>query len=166
MIPVVVQPDGVWEVDALRNVEHDRFLFLKPSLRILDADAFWAALESFNGPAWLFGRPSCYLAVYDRTTLQEAIADAPAPFDKELSIVWESRLHDRLNYPTVWPQAADRNALRIDYIDGRPELVVGVPGVVEKHKGTVRCRRCPTWPSPGICPHVMRRVNAGSAQTR
>lgn len=162
MLPVVVHVEGAYEPDELRAVDHDRFLFLKESLTILDADAFWSAI---TGPAWLFARPSCYLAVYDRTTLQAALEHAPVNGDKHASIIWESRLHDLLRYPTIWPEVTDLHAKRIDIINGAPELIIG-NRIVEKAKGTAHCRLCTDAPIPGLCQHYLRRFNAVARPAR
>jgi hypothetical protein len=166
VIPVVDNRAGGFELDHLRTAvtEHERFVYLKDSVRILDWLAFWDAIEA-SGPAWLFARPSCYLAVYDSVMLAQALAAAPTVVDKEMSIFWESRLMDLLPMPTIWPDVSDRNALRIERIDGLEELVIG-NHLVEKTKGTVRCRRCPTWPSPGICPHVRARFSSSGTARR
>jgi hypothetical protein len=163
--PNVLVVNRQFELAQLRAAvdRFDRFVFLKPSARILDS-VFWEAVDS-SGPAWLFARPSCYLAVYDSATLAPVLEQAPTVVDKETSIIWESRLHDLLPMPTIFPEVSDRNALRIDTIDGRPELVIG-NALVIKHKGTVRCRRCPTWPTPGICPHIRARFTSSGTAKR
>lgn len=158
---ILVVRSGGYEAEHLRRAadRFDRFVYLKPSVRILDA-RFWDVIDNHD-PAYLFGRPSCWLGIYDTTTLAPILEQIP-PLDKEGSIWWESRIHDLLPMPSIWPDVADRNALRIDMVDGLPELVIG-NALVEKRKGTVRCRRCPTHPAPGICPHVMRRFDASAA---
>jgi hypothetical protein len=166
VIPVVDNRSPGFELDHLRTAvaEHERFVYLKDSVRILDP-RFWDVIEA-SGPAWLFGRPSCYLAVYDSATLAPALTEAPTVVDKEISILWESRLMDLLPMPSIWPEVGDRRALRIETIDGRPELVIG-NHLVEKTKGTVRCRRCPNWPTPGLCPHITTRFSSsGTARRR
>lgn len=155
-IPVVWDGDS-FELDALRDgcERYERFLFMKPSVTVLD-EAFWDAIENTEGAAWLFARPSCYLAIYTRETLAHVLEQAPTAVDKQTSIIWESRLHDLLDYPTIWPDVSDRKALRVDTINGNPELVIG-NSLVEKAKGTAHCPRCPHAPVPGLCRHYLRR---------
>ena len=141
-----------WEIEHLAYAARcfDRFVFVKESARILDPEAFFAKVDG-SGPAWLMGRPSCYMAVYDSARLRKVLPPARG-FDKEASIVWESRLHQLLPMPTIWPEISDRNALRIEQVDGRDELVIG-NAVLEKWKGTARCKLCKGMRGPGLCPH-------------
>lgn len=149
---VVRHTEGAFELAELREsaTEGGRFLFMKDSVRILDAHRFWNIIETHPGPAWLFARPSCYLAIYDSASLSAALEDAPLSGTKIDSINWESHLHDLLDYPSIWPEVTDWTSKRIDYIDGAPELVIG-NDIVEKSKGSAHCGSCFGAPIPGIC---------------
>jgi hypothetical protein len=96
------------------------------------------------------------MAVYDSADLCRVLPN-PRGFDKEQSIVWESRLHALLNYPTIWPDISDGNALRIERVDGRDELVIG-NAILEKSKATARCMLCKHLRGEGLCPHKYERV--------
>lgn len=165
MIPIVTHTEGAFEPDELRAAaeQHDRFLFLKDSLRILDPERFWSTIAAVEGGAWLLARPSCYVAIYDSATLRTALENAPHSGDKQASIIWESRLHDLLNYPTIWPDITDRNPLRLEHIGDGIEFVIGNQ-IVEKYKGTARCRFCPG--TSGICRHLTRRAIAAATSRR
>ncbi len=143
------------DIRAAANI-YDLFLYMKPSVTILDRQAFDEATQS--GPAWLFARPSCYLAIYESASLIQALQDAPLAPSKVDSIEWESRLHDRLSYPTLWPEVWDGTAKRIDIIDGQPELIIG-NHIVEKAKGTAHCGREQNAPIPGLCDHILAMFN-------
>jgi hypothetical protein len=150
--------EGAFELSELWDATEQggMFLFLKDSLHIIDPHQFWAAVDT-GGPGWLFARPSCYLAVYESDSLRAALEDAPLTGSKRDSIDWESELHNRLPYPTIWPDVSDRTALGVELVNGEPELIIGVPGVVVKYKGTAHCGQEPWAPVPGLCSHYLAR---------
>lgn len=151
--------EGAFELAELADAVYhdDLFLFVKDSMTILNETVFWETIDT-GGPAWLFARPSCYLAVYDPQSLRRALQHAPLSGTKIDSIDWESHLHDLLPYPTIWPDVTDWTAKRLELIDGRPELVIG-NHIVEKTKGTANCGQCPYMEIPGLCPHYLNMFN-------
>jgi hypothetical protein len=156
--PVLTLLTSDWELVHLRIASQtfERFVFVKESAHVLDTPAFCAAVDSTE-PAWLFHRPSCYMAVYDSTDLRHLLLPRSQGFGKEQSIIWESKLHQLLpSYGTVWPEISDANALRIEQVDGRPELVIG-NAIIEKFKGTARCKQCKHLRSTGLCSHKFQQ---------
>jgi hypothetical protein len=153
---IVRHVEGAFELAELHDAVTvaGLFLYVKDSMTILEPDTFWATVENVNGPAWLFSRPSCYLAVYESESLRRALRHAPHTGSKYDSIHWESQLHDLLPYPTLWPDVSDWTAKRIDLVDGHHELIVG-NNIVEKAKGTANCGRCPHMEIPGLCDHYL-----------
>lgn len=132
--PLMVHRSGGYEIAALRAAcqHYDRFLFIHDSTVILD-EAFWGIVDT-TGPAWLFGGPPMYMAVYDRDDLLPALDDAPQLMDKASSIVWEGELAKRLQYPTLWPEVTDATG-RIEHHHGRRNLVLE-NSYLRKWKGT------------------------------
>lgn len=120
---VLIHDAGGYEIAALRTgLKHFRsFLFLHDSCEVLDPD-FWGIVDS-TSPAWLFGGPPMYLAVYNGGLLEDAIAHAPDTMDKINSIAWEGELPKRLDQPTIWPDVTDATG-RIEERHGRPNLVL------------------------------------------
>src|SRR5690606_25663973 len=106
LMRVVRHAEGAFELAELRVAasEGGRFLFMKDSVTVLDEARFWDAINPQPGAAWLFGRPSCYLAIYESSSLNQVLDYAPMHGDKFASINWESHLHDFLDYPTIWPE--------------------------------------------------------------
>ena len=152
--PVLTLTTPEWEIDHLRRAMgvHKRFVFLKDSVTIHDPGLFLTAIDTAPAPgAWLFARPSCYLAVYDAEALNHAIRGTIVR-TKEESIWQESRLHDLLAWPSIWPDVSDVTALGID----AGELVIGNE-IVTKRKGTARCVTCAGIPRPGLCEHYLQR---------
>lgn len=112
-----------------------RFLFLQDSVTIL-SETFWATVDNHAGPAWLSARPSMCMGIFNADELRPHLPTEPV--DKAGSIAFENSLHERLDQPTLWPDVSDANALRTEHRHGRANLVLGVQGVWEKHKGTWR----------------------------
>jgi hypothetical protein len=130
---VVVHPDGGYEPAALRTgaALFDRFVYLQDSVTIL-SDTFWDAIG--ETPCWFAGHPPMFLGIHDSTIVELL----PRAVTKEEAISLEATLPGLLNYPTIWPDVSDRTALRREIRHGRDNLVLGVPGLWEKHKGTFR----------------------------
>lgn len=134
---VVVHETGGYEIAAIRTgYQHfDRFLFLQDSVTVLNPD-FWAILDLKQGPAWLAGWPPMFLGIWDKTA--KPVIDAlPATQSKEDSIQLEAQLPNTLNWPTIWPNVNDKNAIRAEVRHGRNNLIVGNE-YFEKAKGTFR----------------------------
>lgn len=132
---VHVHRTGGYELAALRSAPFRRFLFLQDSTEIRHPH-FWDVIDGLTGPAWLFGWPGSYLAVYDRNDLTPLLDEAPDPVDKEQSIHWEARFRRTLNYPTLWPDVVDATG-RIEDRHGRSNLVLE-NRYLRKWKGTWR----------------------------
>lgn len=130
---VVVHGDGGYEPAALRTgaALFDRFIYLQDSVTIL-SPTFWDAIG--EKPCWFAGPPPMFLGIHDSTIT----ALLPRAASKEEAIALETEVPAHLNYPTIWPTVTDRTALRREMRHGRDNLVLGVPGLWEKHKGTWR----------------------------
>lgn len=146
--PYTVLTDG-WETEQLATAASmfPRFVFIKESTRLLPG--FWDRIDATPGSAWFFPHPSCYMGIYDATTLRRMLRRLPTTRTKEDSILNESRIHSTIQWPTIFPDVTDLHPLRMD----GPELVIGNQ-YIEKSKGTARCRRCATSREPGVCPHL------------
>lgn len=132
---LLVHGDGGYEPAALRTaVEHfDRFIYLQDSVTIL-SPTFWN--EIGEEPCWFAGHPPMFLGIYDSTTLAPLLPTGRVT--KEESINLETSLSLILHHTTIWPTVTDHTALRREHRHGRDNLVLGVPGVWEKLKGTWR----------------------------
>lgn len=130
---VVVHTEGGYEPAALRTgaALFDRFIYLQDSVTIL-SPTFWDAIG--EEPCWFAGHPPMFLGIHDSTITTLL----PRAVSKEEAISLEATLPQHLNYPTIWPTVTDRTALRREMRHGRDNLVLGVAGVWEKHKGTFR----------------------------
>lgn len=149
--------DPGYEMSALRLAcnTFSQFVFLKDSVTILKPDEFWGVIDRVRGPAWLSQPPSMYLGVYESFTLMSRIAGMNA--DTKLdSIRFETELNRVFRWPVLWPTVRDGLYKRVDYIDGRPEIVIGNE-VWEKHKGTVSwCKKCQTCVNlNGVCEELL-----------
>lgn len=77
-----------------------------------------------------------FLGIWDKTA--KPVIDAlPATQSKEDSIQLEAQLPNTLNWPTIWPNVNDKNAIRAEVRHGRNNLIVGNE-YFEKAKGTFR----------------------------
>lgn len=121
---VHIHRTGGYEITALRAgiSKYRRFLFLHDSCEILHPN-FWNTIDNTE-PAWLFGAPHMYLAVFDSPTLERALHDAPEQMDKQASINWEGELGMRLQLPTLWPDVIDANGQHQER-HGRLNLLLG-----------------------------------------
>lgn len=130
---VFVHRTGGFEIAALRSgIElFDRFVYLHDSCEILSPD-FWEAVDNTE-PAWLFGGPPMYLAVYNSADLAAAIEDAPHTMTKQWALAWESALPERLPMPTLWPNVTDATG-RYEEHHGRNNLILE-NGLLRKYKG-------------------------------
>lgn len=130
---VVVHPNGGYEPAALRTgaALFDRFIYLQDSVTIL-SETFWYLIG--EEPCWFAGQPPMFLGIHNSTI----VALLPRVASKEEAIALEADISGLLDYPTIWPTVTDRTALRRERKHGRDNLVLGVPGVWEKHKGTWR----------------------------
>lgn len=157
---VVVYSGEGFEPNALRVGVRmfKRFLYLKESSRILDP-LFWKVIDRTPAGAFLFSRPSCYMAVYDSQGLSTILDQIPRNLDKEGSIWWEWNLQGLLDYRVIYPDVTDKTAKRIELVDGEPELVIG-NDLIEKYKGTARCPRCSHLKGTGLCSHYLTRFAA------
>jgi len=149
--------DPGYEMSALRLActKYSQFVFLKDSVTILRPDEFWAAIDRVQGPAWLSQPPSMYLGVYDSLTFMGRFAGVHANTKLD-SIRLETKLNGVFRWPVLWPDVRDGLYKRVDYIDGRPEIVIGNE-VWEKHKGTVSwCKKCQTCVNlNGVCEELL-----------
>lgn len=122
---VHIHKTGGYELTALRAgvTRFKKFLFLHDSVEVLNP-AFWEIIDT-TPPAWIFGGPPMYMAVYDSAELVKALEDAPYGRDmtKVLSIYWEGELANRIQYPTLWPEVIDANG-RLEEHHGRLNLVL------------------------------------------
>jgi hypothetical protein len=130
---VVVHLDGGYEPAALRTgaALFDRFIYLQDSVTILH-ETFWDAIG--EEPCWFAGHPPMFLGIHDALITEHL----PKSVTKEEAISLEVQLPQKVNYPTIWPTVTDGAALRREMRHGRDNLVLGIPGVWEKHKGTWR----------------------------
>jgi hypothetical protein len=149
--------DPGYEMSALRLActTYSQFVFLKESVTILKPDEFWAVIDRVQGPAWLSQPPSMYLGVYDSLTFMSRFAGVSA--DNKLdSIRLESELNRVFRWPVLWPDVRDGTYKRVDFVDGRPEIVIG-NDVWEKHKGTARwCEKCQACVNlNGVCEELL-----------
>jgi hypothetical protein len=149
--------DPGYEMSALRLActTYSQFVFLKESVTILKPDEFWAVIDRVQGPAWLSQPPSMYLGVYDSPTFMSRFAGVNA--DNKLdSIRLESELNRVFRWPVLWPDVRDGTYKRVDFVDGRPEIVIG-NDVWEKHKGTARwCEKCQACVNlNGVCEELL-----------
>jgi hypothetical protein len=162
----VVQLSSGWEIPHLIEAFNDpigldRFVYLKSSTRILD-ERFWDVIDAAPAgrTSFLFARPSCYMAIYDRADFPTTLLERPPVIaDKEQSIYWEWAIHDYFLPGAIWPDVRDEAAKRIERVDGVDELVIG-NDLVEKYKGTVRCGKCSGRArnqQSGLCPHTYER---------
>lgn len=144
-----VMTDG-WEPDQLAAAatRFSRFVFLKESCRLFPG--FWEAIDSEQGSCWLFARPSCYMGIYDAPTLQRMLRKLLPTRSKQDSIHNEWRIHDTVNWRSIWPDVHDRNPVGVE--DG--ELVIG-NAFIHKLKGTARCGECAGSTAPGVCEHLL-----------
>lgn len=55
---------------------------------------------------------------------------------KAETINLEAHLPSLIKYETIWPNATDHNPIRQEHKHGRSNLVIGVPGMWEKWKGS------------------------------
>lgn len=153
--PILVLSTPEWEDQHLRYAADtfDWFVFIKESTRILDPEAFWAKVDTATEPAWLFAWPSCYMGLYARSPLQSVLRRIKVT-DKWGSVREEAALAKRLNMrKALWPEICDANALRVEVVDGEPELVIG-NAIIEKSKGSAWCGRC-TYDPPGVCDDLL-----------
>lgn len=149
--PILVLSTPEWEDQHLRYAADtfDWFVFVKESTRILDAEAFWAKVDTATEPAWLFAWPSCYMGLFARSPLQAVLRKIKVT-DKWGSVREEAALARRLGMrKALWPEINDANALRVEMVDGEPELVIG-NAILEKSKGSAWCGKCEYDP-PGVC---------------
>lgn len=155
--PILVLSTAEWEDQHLRYAADtfDWFVFVKESTRIIDPEAFWAKIDAATGPAWLFAWPSCYMGLFARSPLQGVLRRIKVT-DKWGSIREEAALAKRLGMRNaLWPEINDANALRVETVDGKPELVIG-NAIIEKSKGSAWCGRC-AYDPPGVCEHLLDR---------
>lgn len=149
--------DPGYEMSALRLActTYSHFVFLKDSVTILRPVEFWAVIDGVQGPAWLSQPPSMYLGVYDSLTFMSRFAGLNAN-TKPDSIRLETKLNGVFRWPVLWPDVRDGIRKRVDYVDGRPELVIG-NDVWEKHKGTVSwCKKCQACVNlNGVCEELL-----------
>lgn len=155
--PYTVMVDG-WETDQLAEAasRYSRFVFLKESVRLFPG--FWERIDDVSGSCWLFARPSCFMGIYDARTLRTMLRKLPPTKSKQDSILNEWRIHGTVDWPSLWPDVSDANALRVERVNGAPELVIG-NGLIEKLKGTARCGRCAGSKLPGVCEHLLARAS-------
>ena len=140
---IIDSNDPGYEMSALRlaSTTYSQFVFLKDSVTILRPNEFWAVIDRVQGPAWLSQPPSMYLGVYDSLTFMSRFFGVNANTKRD-SVRLETELNGVFRWPVLWPDVRDGTAKRVDYVDGRPELVIG-NDVWEKHKGTVTgCKKC------------------------
>lgn len=132
---VVVHALGGYEPAALSAGcgLFDRFVFLHDSVKILSS-TFWDHVDAAKGGAWLAGWPPMFMGVHDRSRLHEHLPTGPV--SKAETIALEAELPELVNYSTIWPNVTDRTALRLERKHDRNNLVLGVPEVWEKWKGT------------------------------
>ena len=146
-----------YEMSALHlaSTRYSQFVFLKESVTILRPDEFWLAIDGVQGPAWLSQPPSMYLGIYDSLTFMSRFAGVSANTKLD-SVRLESELNSVFKWPVLWPDVRDGRGKRVDYVDGRPELVIGNE-VWTKHKGTVsRCGKCQACVDVnGVCEELL-----------
>jgi hypothetical protein len=160
--PILVLSTPEWEDQHLRYAADtfDWFVFVKESTRILDAEAFWAKVDTATEPAWLFAWPSCYMGLFARSPLQTVLRRIKVT-DKWGSVREEAALAKRLGMrAALWPEICDANALRVETVDGEPELVIG-NAIIEKSKGSAWCGRCEYDP-PGVCEDLLARFKVAA----
>jgi len=131
---VHIHETGGYEPAAIRTgcSKFERFLFLHDSVTILHRD-FWDIIDA-SGPAWLAGWPPMFLGIFNAADIEPLLPTYEV--SKRESCDLEGALPHRLHMPTLWPDVVDTTALRREDRHGRDNLVLGVEGVWEKHKGT------------------------------
>lgn len=141
-----------WETDQLAAAaaQFSRFVFIKESVRIFPG--FWEAIDSEQGSCWMFGRPSCYMGIYDAPTLRKMLRKLRPTRTKRDSIVNEWLIHGTVQWRSIWPDVTDANALGVE----NGELVIGNE-FIQKLKGTAKCPRCAASTEPGVCEHYLAR---------
>lgn len=130
---ILIHQTGGYEPAAIRTgcATFPRFLFLHDSVTILHPD-FWKTIDA-SEPAWLAGWPHMLLAIYQAADVEPHLPHHEVT--KTESIHLEGHLPTVLPMPALWPDVTDANHLRREVRHGRDNLVLGIPGVWEKHKG-------------------------------
>lgn len=138
------------ELGAIRMIHEGtrwpRFLLLQDSVVVTDQQLF-DLVDEVDGPLLLAPRPCMYLAVYERSVLNEMdVPDVPAGVDRELAIRHEIDFCDAyvrraeqagFVVPVLFPEFTDRNAVGQVHHNGRLNLVLE-NGHLRKYKGTWR----------------------------
>lgn len=151
-----VMVDG-WETEQLAAAAElfSRFCYVKESVRLFPG--FWEAIDSEPGSCWFFPHPSSYMGIFDSRSVLRMLSRLSPTRDKEDSIRNESAIHRTVRWKSIWPEVTDANALRVEVVNGAPELVIG-NAFIEKLKGSARCAECSRWMrGSGLCDHYLAR---------
>lgn len=138
------------ELGAIRAIYRDthmpRWLLLQDSC-VASGPGLFDAVDKVSGPLLVAPRPCMYLAVYERSVLdQMVLPDVEAGADRELAIQHETEFMDayvstaqRLGFdvPTLYPDFTDTNAIGEEPRHGRNNLVLRNEHLT-KYKGTWR----------------------------
>lgn len=140
------------ELGAIRMIHEGtrwpRWLLLQDSCVVKNQELF-DLVDAAAGPLLIAPRPCMYLAVYERSVLDEiGIPDVPAGADRRFAIAHETTWLDQYaaatSAPVLFPEFTDDNAIRVEQRHGRVNLVLENNHLI-KYKGTWQAKRGARW---------------------